>query len=77
MRTWIDGLIEVLRSAGANLDVETGRAAVESATEPLATRGILVLEGERFRVRERVVLRYYARSLDHLLAHRGESALTH
>ena len=73
----IDGLIEVLRSAGANLDVETGCAAVESATDPLAARGILVVEGARFRVRERVVLRYYARSLDHLLAHRGESALTH
>ena len=73
----IDRLIEVLRSSGANLDVETGRAAVEAATGPLATRGILVVEGERFRVRERMVLRYYARSLDHLLAHRGESALTH
>ena len=73
----IDRLIEVLRSSGANLDVETGRAAVEAAAGPLATRGIVVVEGERFRVRERMVLRYYARSLDHLLAHRGESALTH
>ena len=73
----IDQLIGILRSAGANLDVTTGRDAVEAAREPLAARGILVVEGQRFRVRERVVLRYYARSLDHLLAHRGESALTH
>lgn len=73
----IDQLIAILRSAGANLDVATGREAVEAAREPLAARGILVVEGQRFRVRERVVLRYYARSLDHLLAHRGESALTH
>lgn len=73
----IDQLIALLRSAGANLDVATGREAVEAAREPLEARGILVVEGQRFRVRERVVLRYYARSLDHLLAHRGESALTH
>lgn len=73
----IEQLIGILRSAGANLDVETGRQAVEAAAEPLAARGILVVEGQRFRVRQRMVLRYYARSLDHLLAHRGESALTH
>ena len=73
----IDQLIGLLRSAGANLDVATGYEAVEAAREPLAARGIIVVEGQRFRVRERVVLRYYARSLDHLLAHRGESALTH
>ena len=73
----IDQLIGILESAGANLDVATGREAVEAAREPLAARGIIVVEGQRFRVRERVVLRYYARSLDHLLAHRGESALTH
>ena len=73
----IDQRIGILQSAGANLDVSTGREAVEAATEPLASRGIIVVEGQRYRVRERVVLRYYARSLDHLLAHRGESALTH
>ena len=73
----IDQLIGILESAGANLDVATGYEAVEAAAEPLAARGIIVVEGQRFRVRERVVLRYYARSLDHLLAHRGESALTH
>ncbi len=73
----IDQRIGILRSAGANLDVATGREAVDAGGEPLAARGILVAEGQRFRVRERVVLRYYARSLDHLLAHRGESALTH
>ena len=73
----IDQLLGILRSAGANLDVETGRQAIDAAAGPLAVRGIIVAEGQRFRVRERVVLRYYARSLDHLLAHRGESALTH
>lgn len=73
----IDQLLGILRSAGANLDVETGREAVDAAIGPLAVRGVIVVEGQRFRVRERLVLRYYGRSLDHLLAHRGESALTH
>ena len=73
----IEQLIGLLRSVGANLDVETGREAVDAATGPLAIRGIIVVEGQRIRVRERLVLRYYGRSLDHLLAHRGESALTH
>ena len=73
----IDQLIEILRSAHANLDVATGRAAVEAATDLLATRGIIVVEGDRYRVRERGVLRYYARTIDHLLKHRGGSDLTH
>ena len=73
----IDRLIEILRASGARLDVETGREAVEVATEPLATRGILVVEGDRYRVRERTVLRYYARTIEHLLKDRGRSALTH
>ena len=38
----IDQLIEVLRLANANLDVQTGREAVDIATEPMVTRGILV-----------------------------------
>lgn len=73
----IEQLLGILRSAGANLDVETGREAVDAAIDPLAVRGVIVVEGRRLRVRERLVLRYYGRSLDHLLAHRGESALTH
>ena len=73
----IDRLIEILRAGGARLDVETGREAVAAATEPLATRGILVVEGDRYRVRERTVLRYYARTIEHLLKDRGRSALTH
>ena len=73
----IDRLVEFLRSANANLDVTSGPAAVEAATEPLVTRGILVVDGHRYRVRQRVVLRYYARTLDHLLRRRGESARTH
>ncbi len=73
----IDQMIEILRSAEANLDVTSGRAAVDAATDLLATRGIIVVEGDRYRVRERNVLRYYARTIDHLLKHRGGSGLMH
>lgn len=73
----IDQLLDALRLVNANLDVESGRDAVDRATEPLATRGIIVVEGERYRVRDRQVLRYYGRSLRHLLRDRGGSNLTH
>ena len=60
-------LIDTLGSCGANLGVTSGAAAVDAALEPLEWRGIIVLEDGRLRVRDRNVLRYYARSLDHLL----------
>jgi len=60
-------LIDTLGSCGANLGVTSGAAAVDSAIEPLESRGIIVAENGRLRVRDRNVLRYYARSLDHLL----------
>ncbi len=43
----------------------------------LANRGIIHIErGVRYRVRERTVLRYYARTIQHLLAPR-RPARTH
>jgi 1-acyl-sn-glycerol-3-phosphate acyltransferase len=63
-----EGLIETLRQAGANLAVQSGRDAVETGAPMLAERNIIHLErGGRCRVRERTVLRYYARTLQHLL----------
>jgi glycerol-3-phosphate O-acyltransferase len=67
----IDRLIEELAARHANLGVTSGRQAVEEAAEPLETRGIVVAEGGRFRVRERSVLRYYARTIEHLLTTPG------
>ncbi len=61
-------IIDTLRSLDANLGVETGEDAVELAVEPLEARGIIVSERGRFRVRDRTVLRYYARTLNHLLS---------
>ena len=60
-------LIDTLASCGANLGVTSGPEAVDAAIEPLEARGIIVAENGRLRVRDRNVLRYYARSLDHLL----------
>jgi len=62
-----DTLIDTLGTIGANLGVMSGQEAVADALEPLEARGIVVLEKGRVRVRNRIVLRYYARSLDHLL----------
>ena len=50
------------------MGVTSGRQALEEGAEPLAARNIILVErGGRFRVRERTVLRYYARSLQHLI----------
>jgi hypothetical protein len=70
----IDHLIEELKARHANLGVATGRQAIEEAAGPLEMRGIIVHERGRFRVRERSVLRYYARTIEHLLVTPG---LTH
>jgi glycerol-3-phosphate O-acyltransferase len=60
-------LIAVLSAEGANLAVRIARDAVSDGLELLAERGVVVLDGPRVRVRDRVVLRYYARSIQHLL----------
>jgi glycerol-3-phosphate O-acyltransferase len=62
-----DALVDTLRTYGANMGMTSGAEAVDAALEPLEARGVLVVERGRVRVRDRTVLRYYARSLDHLL----------
>ena len=63
-----DDILAVLRDSGANLDVGTGREAVERGAPMLAERNIIHIErGGRCRVRERTVLRYYGRTIQHLL----------
>src|SRR6478672_7921875 len=69
----IDRLLEELSARHANLGVSSGRQAVEEAAEPLETRGIVVMERGRFRVRERSVLRYYGRTIEHLLVTPGRT----
>ncbi len=63
-----EALLQTLRALGANLGVASGAEAVDAAAEPFEARGVIVVEHDRFRVRERSVLRYYARSIQHLLS---------
>lgn len=64
----IDDLLGRLRERGANLGVESGRQAVAEGLRALRRRGVLVVEGDVVRVRSRGLLRYYARTIDHLLS---------
>lgn len=63
----VAGLLEDLQAAGANLDVTSPAAVIAAAAEPLEARGIIARDDGRFRVRERNLLRYYARAIEHLL----------
>jgi hypothetical protein len=73
-----DAIIATLGAAGANMGVTSGREAVESASEALVTRNVIHIErGGLFRIRERTVLRYYARTLQHLLAGGRRAPRTH
>ena len=62
----VGDLVSMLSAEGANLAVETGRQAVEEGLARLVARGVVV-DGARVRDRDRVVLRYYARTIEHVL----------
>jgi hypothetical protein len=59
--------LDHLAAADANLSVRDARDVVEDGVARLEHRGVIQAEGERLRVRDRSVLRYYARSIQHLL----------
>src|SRR6185503_20780525 len=63
----LDELLAVLSAGGANLAVRSGRQAADEGLVLLAERGVLVEHGPRIRIRDRLVLRYYARTIQHLL----------
>jgi 1-acyl-sn-glycerol-3-phosphate acyltransferase len=67
-----EDLVAVLRANGANLSVESGAQAVAQGSAPLRARGVIAVEGDRFRVRSRSLLRYYARMIEHLVAPAAE-----
>ncbi len=69
----IKAILDTLRAAGANLGVESADEVLALASEPMVTRNIIVIDGGRYRVRERNVLRYYARSIAHLLTPPGDT----
>ncbi len=64
----VAALIDQLAAAGANLDTTNARRAVDAGLAMLEERGVLSTEGAVVRVRDRFVLRYYARQLQHLLS---------
>jgi glycerol-3-phosphate O-acyltransferase len=68
LRDRIDKLIALLAADGANLAVRSGKQAVEDGVSLLEERDVLVVERQHVRVRNRIVLRYYARTIQHLLA---------
>lgn len=70
----VAALIETLAATGANLATTNAAEAVEQAARLFEARGVVVAEGQRFRVRDRNVLRYYGRTLQHLLAPRSGRA---
>jgi len=67
----INVILDALRAADANLGVQTADEVLALASEPMVTRNIIVIDNGRYRVRERNVLRYYARSIAHLLTPPG------
>src|SRR5918993_4296336 len=67
----ITAILDTLAATGANLSVHSAAEVVEAAAEPLETRGIIVIEDGRYRVRDRNVLRYYGRSIQHLITPAG------
>lgn len=68
LETRCDAIIEAAAAAGGNMGVRSGREAVESAAEALAARNVIHIEpGGRVRIRARTVLRYYARTIQHLI----------
>jgi glycerol-3-phosphate O-acyltransferase len=67
----LDATLDQLRAVNANLSVTTADEVLAMATDPLEARGIIVVDNGRYRVRERNVLRYYARSIAHLLTPSG------
>lgn len=60
-------LIEALAAEGANLDEREPAAVVAAAAGPLEERGIIARDEGRFRVRDRSLIRYYARGIEHLV----------
>ena len=67
LRDRIDSLLVTLSAQGANLAVRTGAQAVEEGIDLLGARGVVVVEADHLRVRNRIVMRYYGRAIEHLL----------
>lgn len=54
--------------AGRNFSVRTARQAADEGVARLVARDVLVVDGRKVRVRDRITLRYYARTIEHLIS---------
>jgi glycerol-3-phosphate O-acyltransferase len=63
--------LDHLLEAGANLAVRDVKGVMEDGVARLELRGVIQSEHGKIRVRDRNVLRYYARSIQHLLPDPG------
>jgi glycerol-3-phosphate O-acyltransferase len=68
LQSRVEGVLETLTARGANLDSSDTRTVLEQGVATLAARDIIVPESDVLRIRERHALRYYARTIEHLLA---------
>jgi glycerol-3-phosphate O-acyltransferase len=73
----LDERVGSLAAAGANLSVSSGRQAADEGVTLLAGRDVLQEERHIVRVRDRITLRYYARSIEHLLGPGRPHRTTH
>jgi glycerol-3-phosphate O-acyltransferase len=62
----VEDLMGRLREGRANLGVDSAREAVDEGIGHLKRRRVLMFERGRYRVRDRGLLRYYARMISHL-----------
>lgn len=64
----VDAVLQKGAARGANLAITTGRRAVDEGLDPMVEHGILAIDARgRIRVRDRFLVRYYARTIQHLL----------
>jgi len=64
----VGALIEALDARGANLAERDADRAVTTGVAQLVLRGVLADDSRGVRVRDRIVLKYYARMIEHLVA---------
>jgi hypothetical protein len=67
LKARVSGMIETLVAAGGNMATTNPDEVIDTAADLFGARGIIVVEGRTYRVRDRNVLRYYARTIEHLL----------
>jgi glycerol-3-phosphate O-acyltransferase len=74
LRARIAELVDILRERGANLDTTDPTDVLERGAGLLVDRDAMAVDNGLYRVRDRTLLRYYARSIAHLIAPRQQAA---